>query len=313
MDNRKILIDCDTGTDDAIAIVAALCAPQCDVVALTTVNGNVGVAHTSRNTLDLVHLMGLDVPVAVGAAAPLKTRLPEAHAPDGTHGATGLGNVTLPHTDAPFYGKNAVETIWEQAQRYGGQLEIVAVGPLTNLAVAFLFYPGLRGLVKHIWVMGGSTVGGNVNTAAEFNIWVDPEAARLVFGFGIPFTMVGLNVTERAVLDESDEARIRALGSPGAIVVADLLKFMFLRRDTGGEDAQMHDALALAAALCPECLGCEDYFVDVECEGSYTFGHTAVDMRRRSGRAPNASVAVELDLQRFRDWVYEAIKAGGPQ
>jgi pyrimidine-specific ribonucleoside hydrolase/non-specific riboncleoside hydrolase len=306
MRDSKILIDCDTGTDDAIAIVAGLYSPACDIVALTTVNGNVGVKHTSRNTLDLVRLIGFDTPVSVGAAAPLKPHLDE-HEPDGTHGATGLGSVILPHTDAAFYEKTAAETILEQAEKYRGELEIVAVGPLTNLAIAFLLYPQLKGLIKHIWIMGGSTVGGNVNTTAEFNIWVDPEAARLVFGFGIPFTMVGLNVTMQAVLDESDEARIRAIGSPGAVVVADLLKFMFVRRDEGGEDAVMHDALALAAALCPECLECKDYFVDVECEGTYTFGHTAVDLRHRWGKTPNSSIAVKLDLQRFRIWLYDAI------
>ena len=308
MSTRKILIDCDTGTDDAIAIVAGLYTNDCDVVALTTVNGNVCVKHTAQNTLDLVHLLGLDTPVAVGSSLPLKPR--GTYESDGTHGATGLGDVILPHTDAEYYEKDAVCTILEQAEKYRGELEIVAIGPLTNLAIAFIMYPQLKGLIKHMWIMGGAVVSGNVNTTGEFNIWVDPEAARLVFGFGIPFTMVGLGVTEKAILNEEDEARIRLIGNPGAILVADLLRFMFKRRDEGGEDAMMHDALALAAALDPECLVCKDYFVDVECEGAYTFGHTSVDLRGRSGKAPNAKIAMEVDLPRFKNWLYECIQTG---
>lgn len=302
MAKRPILIDCDTGTDDAIAIVAALYSSDCDVKAFTTVNGNVPVKYTSRNTLDLVRYLGFDTPVAVGAASPLKVR--GVHDPDGTHGAEGLGVVTLPRTSAPFYEKNAVETIYDEAQKAKGELELVAVGPLTNLAIAFMMYPDLPGMLRHIWVMGGAAIGGNMNTSAEFNIWADPEAARMVFAAGVPLTMVGLDVTEKAVLNEDDAAKMRALGNPAGNFIADILDFMFTRRDKGEEDAQMHDALALAAALCPESVTCTPHFVDVECEGTYTSGHTMVDLRGKLGRKANANVALGLNLPAFKTWLH---------
>ncbi len=306
MDKRKILIDCDTGTDDAIAIIAALYADNIDLVGLTAVNGNVPLQYTAQNTIDIVHYLGFNTPVAVGACAPLKPHI-EEHIPDGTHGNTGLGSIVVPHTDAPFSEKSASEFILDAAQKAGGALEIVAIGPLTNLAIAFLLYPQLKGMVKHIWVMGGAAVGGNVNTTAEFNIWTDPEAARLVFAAGVPLTMVGLDVTEKAVLDENDAKQLRALGTRAGDLTAALLDFMFVRRDEGNEDAQMHDALALAAALCPGVVGCEHLFVDVECEGTYTFGHTAVDLKKRLGRPANVDVALRLDLPRFKEWLHGCI------
>lgn len=306
MEKRKLLIDCDTGTDDAIAIVAGLYAPDIELVALTTVKGNVALKYTSQNTLDLVRHLGFGTPVAVGAAAPMKPHI--QHEPDGTHGATGLGGVTLPPSNAPFYGKNAVDTIYDEAVKANGELEVVAVGPLTNLAIAFLLHPELKHRIKHLTIMGGAAIGGNVNTTAEFNIWADPEAGRVVFASGVPITMVGLDVTEKAILDEGDAKQLRAMGTTASHFVADILDFMFKRRDGGGEDALMHDALALGAALCPGCVGTQEYFVDVECEGTYTFGHTMVDLQRRTGRAPNANVAMTLDLPKFKAWLLSCIQ-----
>ena len=306
MQKRKMIVDCDTGTDDAIAIVAALYANEIDVVAFTTVDGNVALKYTSRNTLNLVRHLGFSTPVSVGAAAPLKRHIAE-HIPDGTHGATGLGVVTLPETSASFYEKNAVETIRDEAKKAGGELEIAAIGPLTNIAIALMLYPEIAGQIKHLWIMGGAVVGGNVNNTAEFNIWADPEAGRTVFASGIPITMVGLDVTEKAILNEDDAAALRKMNTTGANVVADILDFMFVRRDAGGEDALMHDALALAAALCPDCLTCSAFYVDVECEGTYTYGHTMVDLHGHMKKKANANVALRLDLPKFKAWILGCI------
>jgi pyrimidine-specific ribonucleoside hydrolase len=303
---RKILIDCDTGTDDAIAIVAALYSPDMELVALTTVDGNVALEYTSRNTLNLVHYLGFNTPVAVGAASQLKHHV--THKPSGTHGMQGLGSVYLPEMNAQFYQKNAIDTIYDEAMKAHGELEIVAIGPLTNIAIAFMMYPELKTMIKHLYIMGGAAFGGNIHTTAEFNIWKDPEAGRIVFASGVPCTMVGLDVTEQAILDESDAEKCRALKSPAGDFVADILDFMFVRRDSGGEDALMHDALALAAALAPECLHCEQYFVDVECEGTYTFGHTYVDVYNRLKREPNVNVAMGLDLEAFRTWLHACLE-----
>lgn len=307
MQKRPFIIDCDTGTDDAIAIVAAIYSEEVDLVGITSVNGNVAHKYVCQNNLDLVQYLGKQIPVAKGADKPFRDV--GLHSDSATHGATGLGDLTLPHADpAGFDPRRAPQFIYEAAQQAQGRLELLVIGPMTNIAIALLLYPDLAGMIRHIWFMGGAAVGGNVNTTAEFNIWVDPEAAHVVMESGIPMTMVGLDVTEKAAMIEEDAAALRAVQTPAADFVADLLEYMFRRRDAGHEDALMHDALALAAALCPDCLTCRDCFVDIECFGQYTRGHTAVDLRGRSGKKPNVSVALEIDTPRFRRWLVEAVK-----
>lgn len=304
MGKRKFIFDCDTGTDDAIAIMAALYEPEAEILAFTTVDGNVEVEYTSRNTLDLVNYLGFDIPVAVGAAEGLKQRYNYHETDSGiTHGRTGLGCLTLPETERPFSEKRAAELIYEKARECGGELEICAVGPLTNIALAILEYPEVKTLVKHLWIMGGAVWGGNMNTTAEFNIWADPEGARVVFRSGIPITMVGLDATLKAVLDETDRDFMRALHTKAGDFCADMLQFMIDREAIGGEAPIMHDALAWAAAMCPECVKTQRVYVDVECDGEYTFGHTFADLRNRLGRPANCDVAMDVDLPKFREYL----------
>lgn len=305
MTKRTFIIDCDTGTDDAIAIIAALYSPEIDVAAITSVNGNVSLSHTSQNNLNLVEYLGADIMVARGAKRPLFLRA--IHYGD-THGQTGLGDVVLPTAKASGFAKeNAVELIRRKADELNGELELLVIGPMTNIAIALSLYPEIAGKIKHIWFMGGAVRGGNVSTTAEFNIWVDPVAAKLVLASGIPSTMVGLDVTELAIMNRQDAEQLREIGTKASVLTADILDYMFRRNEKGGEDAMMHDALALAAALCPQCLVCKDYFVDVECMDSYTAGHTAVDLKNRSGRQPNVKVAVELNVNLFKEWLIGCI------
>lgn len=303
---RPFIIDCDTGTDDAIAIVAALRLKDIDIRAITSVNGNVAEKYTSQNNLDLLEYLGIDhIPVTHGAKRPF---FKESRFADNTHGKTGLGTVILPHAERlQFDSQIASEKIYEVAKQYPGELEILAVGPLTNLGICLLQHPDLKQLVKHIWIMGGAVIGGNSSTSSEFNIWVDPEAAHLVFTSGIPLTMVGLDVTLKAEMLPSDSQRLRASAEKGAIFVADLLDFMFARHQKGGEGALMHDALALAAAFHPKCMTYGKFFGDVECRGAYTSGHTHIDVRNRSGKEANVEVALSLDVVSFREWLVEAI------
>ena len=310
---HKIIIDCDTGTDDAIALVAALNSPDIDLRAITTVSGNVDLCYTAPNSLNLARMLGFPVKVAKGAPQPIlrdlhKIRLMDADEAGGlpTHGQTGMGDVVLPECGEPFYEKNAVETIWEEAQACGGELEIVAVGPLTNIAHALMVYPQLKeGLIKKISFMGGAAYGGNTTAVAEFNILCDPEAARIVLRSGIPLVLVGLDVTEKAAVPDEDCEIIRQMGTKDAVLVADILDFMRMRRDEfGGEDTLMHDALALAAAVLPGVVSGHDYYVDVECAGEYTFGHTYVQKDHRlTNSAPNCWVAEEVDMKCFMDWL----------
>ena len=306
MEKRKFIIDCDTGTDDAIAIVAGLCSDEIEVRAITTLTGNVSVKYTSQNTLNLVRYIGSKVPVAIGAWNPLKLRTDDRYAEE-THGKTGLGGIVLPTAEDSFCKENAIEVIYNEAVKAQGQLEIVAIGPLTNIAIALLLYPQLKTYIKHLWIMGGAITGGNITATAEFNMWCDPEAAKIIFASGIECTMIGLDVTTKAVLGQEDMDRIGALGTKAGEVVSAILKFMIERGKNGGEAPLMHDALAVAAALCPECLKCRKYFVDVECEGEYTFGHTEVDLYQWLGKTPNVSVAEEVDLPLFKEWLYRTI------
>lgn len=306
MEKRRIIIDCDTGTDDAIAIVAALYLSEAKVEAITTVTGNVSVEYTSENSLNLVRYLGFDTPVAVGAWGPLKSHTEMCYAEE-THGKAGLGDVIIPKSEDKFTEKTAVEMIYKKAVEAKGELEIVAIGPLTNIAITMLLHPEIKKLIKHIWIMGGSIYGGNITPTAEFNMWCDPEAARMVLKSKIPCTLVGLDVTEKAVLDKSDIEKIRALGTKAGDLISDILEFMDRRHAEGGEDLVMHDALAVAAAFCPECLTYKAFYMDVECEGTYTYGHTEMDIWEESGQEPNAQVAVGIDLEKFKEWFHNAL------
>ena len=307
MGRRPFIIDCDTGTDDAIAIAAALYCDQVEIKAVTSVNGNVAHKYTSKNNLDLLEYLGFDdIPVAKGADSPI---MDNPYHSDGTHGNTGLGNIKLPDAAHKQFDKRlASELIYQTAVEEKGELELLVIGPMTNIAICLMEHPDLKDLVKHIWFMGGSVIGGNVTTTAEFNIWIDPMAAHIVTQSGIPQTMVGLDVTTAAAMKEYHAEELRACGTKAALLCADLLDYMFERRDRGGEDAIMHDAMAFAAAVCPECLECRDFYVDVECFGQYTKGHTMVDRRGRLGKAPNVSVALKVDEEKFCSWLVNAIK-----
>ncbi|MDD3367631.1 MAG: nucleoside hydrolase [Lachnospiraceae bacterium] len=308
MNKRTLIIDCDTGTDDAIALIAALYNEEIEIAAITSVNGNVPLEYTAANNLNLVEYLGfIRMKVARGASIAFYQR---DNIYGDTQGATGLGNVKLPTATVMKYTEdNAVDIIYKEAVRLHGELELVVTGPMTNVAIAISMYPELKTLIKHIWFMGGAIRGGNTTRTAEFNIWVDPVAAKMVLASGVPMTMVGLDVTELAIMTKEDADKIRSIGTKASTLVADILEFMFERFAKGGEDAMMHDALTLGAALCPECVKCEKYFVDVECGGEYTAGHTMVDIKSRSGKKPNVDVAVKLDLQMFKDWLISSIKS----
>jgi inosine-uridine nucleoside N-ribohydrolase len=313
MTRRKVLIDCDPGHDDAVAILYA--ARRLDVVAITTVHGNTALESTTRNALALLELAGLDIPVAVGAAAPLVGPR-QASAP--VHGATGLDGAVLPvPTRAPL-DVHAVDLIIETAARLKGELTLAVIGPATNIAMALHREPRLAGWVREITIMGGSTTRGNVTPAAEFNVHSDSEAASVVFGSGAPLRMVGLDVTRRTGMDEADLDRLRASGRGVAGVVADLIGFYLARqreRRGPGVVAPMHDVCALVPLVDPTLLTYVDARVDVELAGRHTRGMTVVDLRPpgllRDGAASeapvNATVAIESDSRRVIDSVISAL------
>ena len=309
MKKRPFILDCDTGTDDAIAIVAALGCEEMELVGITCVNGNVPEEDVARNNRNLLAYLGRNIPVCRGAWLPFSANR-RTGAGAGVHGSTGLGTVELPEAKScPFEERIAAQFIYEEAKKRNGELELLVTGPMTNIAIAIIEHPDFCDYIRHLYFMGGAAAGGNVNNTEEFNIWVDPEAVHIVLSSPIPCTMVGLDVTNLAIMTREDEERIRSLNTKEAVFVADLIRYMSSREKI--LLARMHDPLALASALFPECLETKTCFVDTECRGTYTRGHTAADLRNRRNREPNTEVAVKVNVELFKDWLIEKIACAG--
>ncbi len=299
----KLVLDCDPGHDDAIALLLALASPEVDLLGVTTTHGNQTVDKTTDNALRVLELAGRsDVPVAAGADRPLAREL---HVAAHVHGESGLDGPELPAATTRPVEQHAVDFLLEHAR---GDVTLAAVGPLTNVALALE-----RGLQpQRIVLMGGAIAEGNMTPAAEFNIWADPEAAQRVFHAGVPVTMVGLDVTHRALLTPAWAERFRAAGRIGTFV-ADLVEFFkrYHARTYGWDGAPIHDAVALAWAFRPDLLRTEHVNVEVELESELCRGRTVVDRWRRTGREPNADVAVEIEGDAFLELLLERVSRLG--
>jgi inosine-uridine nucleoside N-ribohydrolase len=313
---RPVILDCDPGHDDALAILLA--ARHFDVLGITTVAGNVSVDLTTLNARRIVDLAGLDVPVARGCAAPLVQ--PPAHAPE-IHGQSGLDGYEFPPPRAAVDGRHAVEFLVETVRARDG-VTVIATGPLTNLAVALRAAPDVAGRIQAISLMGGSATVGNATPVAEFNVWFDPEAAAAVFQSGIPLSMCGLNVTRLAGIDLAGIARVEALGTRTARAVASLLRFYLgrQRERAGVASGSLHDPCAVAILLEPPVVSWVPAHVAVELRGEHTRGMTVCDVRHvplfnpaaieggaPRGAPPNARVAVGLDREALMRLIEDAL------
>ena len=299
----KLVLDCDPGHDDAIALLLALGSPEVELLGVTTVHGNQTLDKTTDNALRVLELVGRsDVPVAAGAARPLVRDL---HVAAHVHGESGLDGPELPAAGARPLEQHAVDFLLEQVTP---EVVLVPVGPLTNVALAL--DRGLR--PERIVLMGGAIAEGNMTPAAEFNIWADPEAAQRVFHAGVPVTMIGLDVTHQALLTPAWAERFRAAGRVGTFV-AELVEFFkrYHARTYGWDGAPIHDALALAHAFRPGLLRTEHVNVEVELESELCRGRTVVDRWHRTERDPNADVAVEVDGDAFLELLLERIGSLG--
>jgi pyrimidine-specific ribonucleoside hydrolase len=305
---RTIIIDCDPGIDDALAIMMALAAPdELDIAGITTVGGNVGVAETTRNALALAALSGRRVPVAKGADCPLVVQKSRAVS---VHGADGLGGVKLPEPGWAIEGVSAWEFIRDAADRLDGRLELVAIGPLTNVAIALAAYPRLARSIRAIHMMGGSAGLGNVTPAAEFNTYVDPHAAAAVFQSGIPIVMYGLDVTSRAALTAPGLEELRRIGGRVLTPVCSMLDhYMGAYRKFGRDTLALHDPLVIANLLDPTIVRLKPYHVAVETNGEFTNGKTIVDVHNTLKRPPNAQVGVDLDAGKFLSLMRELLRS----
>jgi purine nucleosidase len=309
--STTIILDCDPGIDDALAIAFAAGSPAIELAGLTSVAGNVDVAKTTANALAVASFVGVgDVPVTAGCAAPLLR--PALHAGD-VHGESGLGGAVLPVPARQPEAGHAIDYILAAAAAAPGEITLVATGPLTNIGLALRREPRLASWVRDFVIMGGSASRGNVTPAAEFNIWADPEAADIVFGCGLPITMSGLNVTHQALATRDVLDRIAALGTPLATICVDLLTFFAdsYRQVFGFEAPPLHDPVAMAWVIDPTLVSTVEANVTIELTGTYTRGATVVDLHKATGRPPNARVAVGLEAGRFWDLVVAAVDALG--
>jgi inosine-uridine nucleoside N-ribohydrolase len=276
MHKIPIVIDCDPGVDDVAALILARQLECFDVKAVTTVAGNVKLKHTTRNALRLLEFLGWDIPVGKGAKRPLACKLQTA---EEFHGKGGLSGLTLPKTKNKPTGEAAWDVIYKIARENQGELEIVAIGPLTNIAIALAKYPELTGWIRRIVIMGGALLAGNTTPAAEFNICVDPEAAKRVFTCGVPFYLCPLDVTHEGYITVEDLNEISGFGSKEAVFFADIIRpyLALASLYSGGRGAALHDPLALLFAADSSYFTYEECFIGVETQGSITRGKTVTD------------------------------------
>ena len=320
---RRVIIDTDPGTDDALAIFLALNSPELEVEALTPVAGNVPLELTLSNALRLLEVAGHShIPVAAGADRPLVRRLITASY---FHGQNGLAGIQFPEPTIKPVAETATQLIRRLVHASPHEIGIIAIGPLTNIATAFREDPELPRLIPRLTIMGGSLSGGNITPAAEFNIYVDPEAAQIVFRSGVPLTMVGLDVTRRAMLREEDIQRMESSSKPegraaGKIARASL---NLVRQTSAAGGPPMHDSLAVGTFINPSVVTLHDLYVDIETAGTLTAGET-VGYRKAPMRAsppmanasaspqsmefkPNARVALDVDVDPFLKMLVDRI------
>jgi inosine-uridine nucleoside N-ribohydrolase len=298
-----IILDCDPGHDDAIAIMLALASPEVELVAVTAVSGNAPLHHTEANAIRVLdHLGRPDIPVAAGADRPL---VQDPFTPGDTHGPSGMDGPELPPPSREPVSAHAVDLIAELA--LDQPLTLVASGPLTNVALFLARHPQAAAALQRIVFMGGAIGLGNVTPAAEFNIWADPEAARRVCISGLDVTMVGLDVTHQALVTREQSAQLRSLGRAG-LLTAELIDY-YARSHPGMPGTPVHDAVAVAQVVNPGLLTVEHCHVDVDC-GSLSRGRTLVDRFHVTGLEPNVQVATAIDPG-FTSWMTERIASLG--
>lgn len=306
-----LVLDCDPGHDDALAIVVALARPEIDLRAVTTVAGNAGLAETTRNALRVLTLLGrTDIPVAAGASGPLMRPL---HVADDVHGASGLEGAALPEPTFDVQSVGAVELLRRILADASEPVTIAAVGPLTNIALFVRTYPGLLDRIDSIRIMGGAITEGNTTASAEFNIWQDPDAAHIVFDCGRPITLMTLDVTHQALFGPADVARLEAIGTSVAAVFADLLRYFarFHATRYGWDGSPIHDAVVVGHLAVPSLVRTVPYRVDVETTSELTRGRTVVDLYAQTGRPPNVDVGRDIDRAAFIDLLIDAVAAVG--
>lgn len=320
---RRVIIDTDPGTDDAMAILLALNSPELQVEAFTVVPGNVSGEQGLENALKLISVAGrCDIPIAGGAKHPLNQKLITAQY---WHGKNGLADIELPASKCKADPRFGPDLIIELVHKYPHEITLIPVGPLTNIALAVSKDPSIATLVKDIVIMGGSITGGNVNAAAEANIYNDPEAAQIVFNAGWMVTMVGSDVGERTLMYRKHLTQLEAGHGPQNDVITKIARFYLERGEQSGyTGAAMYDPLAVGAVIDPTLVTLKDMHVDVETKGEFTRGETAANRMGYDEKnvlhgdhyeidgleplKPNSHICVASDAERFLSLFISRIK-----
>ncbi len=309
MSARKIIIDTDPGQDDAVAIMLALGSPELEVLGITCVAGNVPLALTQRNARMVCELAGrTDIPVFAGATRPMVRSLVTA---EHVHGKTGLNGPALWEPTMPLRKEHAVDFIIKTLRlNRDGAVTLCVLGPMTNIALALIKAPDIAEHIREIVLMGGGCFeGGNITPAAEFNIYVDPHAAKVVFQSGIPLVVMPLDLTHKALTTRSRVERFKGLGNKPGNFTSEMLGFFerFDMEKYGAEGAPLHDPNVIAYLLKPEIYKGRAVNVEIETESALTMGMTVVDWWRVSGRQANATFMREVDDEAFFELLFERI------
>ena len=305
---KKIILDCDPGHDDMMAIMLAAASDDLEILGVTTVAGNQIGEKTFENARRVLTLIGReDIPLARGADKPLIRDL--ITAPQ-IHGKSGLDGAELPGPDAPYLDCHAVDFIIDTVKAAGEKITLVPTGPLTNIGMALIKAPEIKSNIAEIVLMGGAVYDSNMTPGAEFNIFVDPEAAREVFLCGLPITMVGLDVTNKSLMSFAQAEEMTGWGGKISSVVGPLMKF-FAQANLdyfGINGAPIHDALTVATLINPDVVEFENYFVDIETKGELTSGQTVADVYGVTGKEANCRVAMKVNNDLFMSIMMDAIR-----
>lgn len=313
---QKVIIDTDPGLgtreadfDDGVALLLALKSPQIDVIGITTVHGNVPVSYGTRNVLRLLHLMQRNVKVAQGAHRPIILDYPgKVKRPD--REIEGIFQF-IPSMEDNLISTFAPQFIVDTANKSEDKIIIVGIGPLTNIALSLIINPGIKEKIEKIIIMGGAAFyPGNVTPVAEFNIWMDPEAAEVVFSSGLPIVMVGLNVTQKIGFTKKDFSLLKNKIDPLSklFYLSAVTWLDYLRKMQNTRECYIHDALAVGYLLDEKLISTRQAYVSIETKGALTRGQTVIDTQGISGKRPNAQVCMEIDKKRFREMVIDCLE-----
>ena len=303
MKKLPIIIDTDPGIDDAVALAIALYSEKCDVRLITTVAGNVSLDKVTYNALRLLKFFEKEVPVAKGAEYPLLAPFIDA---SDIHGKTGLEGFDFDEPDYSLLLKDhAVNAIYKELCKSDEKITIVAIGPLTNIGLLLRMYPDCKEKIEQIILMGGSVTRGNKTVYGEFNIATDPHAAAIVFGSGIKIAVAPLDVGFKVLIFTEDNLKFKSMNKTGGMIYSMLQKYRSGGLKTG---LKMYDSFAIAYLLRPDLFKVENAYVEVETESKLCYGATAVDLDGYLGKKPNASVCVDVDGDKFKDWLFESLE-----